>query len=225
MQRKLPLLSPLRSSLLALAGATLMSACAPLVIGTAAVGGALMYSDRRTSGAQVDDQAIELKAAGRIRDVAPGSHVSVTSYNRLVLLTGEVASDEQRAAVERTAAAVESVRGVVNEAAVMGNSALSERSSDAVLLGQVKTRLVNAPDLQAHAIKVVVERGAVYLMGRVTAREADRAVELARTVGGVQKVVRVFELLSEDELKALGPSTAQTSPVEPPASAPPSGSY
>lgn len=216
MSRNLFRLPPVRAGLLTLAAATLLSACAPLVVGTAAVGGALMYSDRRTSGTQVEDQSIELKAAGHIRDAAPGAHVTVTSYNRLVLLTGEVATDEQRAAVARATQGVENVRSVVNETAVMGNSALTARSSDALLLGHVKTRFVNAADLQAHAVKVVVERGAVYLMGRVTAREADRAVELARTVSGVQKVVRVFELLSEEELKALGPAAA--APAAPSAS-------
>lgn len=184
--------------------ATLLGACAPLLIGGAMVGTALSVTDRRTSGAQLEDQAIELKAINRVREAAgSGSNVNVTSYNRSVLLTGEVASDAARAAVEQTVARIENVRATVNELAVMGTTTLSARSNDAILSSKVKAAFVDAKDLQANAVKVVAERGTIYLMGRVTEREANRATELARATSGVGKVVRVFEMLSEAELAAL----------------------
>ena len=197
-----------RLPLRALAGALLvsgtLSACAPLIVGGAMVGSALMVTDRRTSGAQVEDQAIELKATNRTRDVlGDRGHVNATSYNRTVLLTGEVPAEADRTAVEQTVSRIENVRSVVNELAVMGNSSLTSRSNDAILSGKVKATFVDAKDLQANAFKVYTERGTVYLLGRVTEREANRAADLARTISGVQKVVRVFEILSEAELADL----------------------
>lgn len=190
----------------ALAGASLLSACAPLLLGGAAVGGALVYTDRRTSGIQLEDQAIEVKAENRAKAVVGDrGHVNVTSYNRLALITGEVPSEADLAAVAQAVAAVENVRTVVNEAAVMGSSSLTARSNDLILGSKVKATFVDTADLQAQAIKVVVERGVVYLMGRVTEREAERAANVARTVSGVQKVVRVFETITEAELQALQP--------------------
>ena len=184
--------------------ATLLGACAPLLIGGAMVGTALSVTDRRTSGAQLEDQAIELKSINRVREAAgSGSNVNVTSYNRSVLLTGEVASDAARAAAEQAVARIENVRATVNELAVMGTTTLSARSNDAILSSKVKAAFVDAKDLQANAVKVVAERGTIYLMGRVTEREANRATELARATSGVGKVVRVFEMLSEAELAAL----------------------
>ena len=184
--------------------ATLLGACAPLLIGGAMVGTALSVTDRRTSGAQLEDQAIELKAINRVREAAgSGSNVNVTSYNRTVLLTGEVASDAARGAAEQAVARIENVRATVNELAVMGTTTLSARSNDAILSSKVKAAFVDAKGLQANAVKVVAERGSIYLMGRVTEREANRATELARATSGVGKVVRVFEILSEAELAAL----------------------
>jgi osmotically-inducible protein OsmY len=189
----------------ALAATTLMSACAPLLLGGAAVGSALMYVDRRTAGTQVDDESIEIKASKRLHDaLGEQAHLNVTSYNRIALVTGEVTTEEQRAQVERTVSGVDNVRSVVNEAAVAPLSSFGARSSDAIVTSKVKASLIDAKDLQAQAIKVVTERGIVYLMGRVTEREADRSVEVARGVGGVKKVVRVFEIITEDELKAIG---------------------
>ena len=202
------LLSLQRLPLRALTGALLvsatLSACAPLVVGGAMVGGALMVTDRRTSGAQVEDQAIELKATNRTRDVlGDRGHVNATSYNRTVLLTGEVPAEADRTAVEQTISRIENVRSVVNELAVMGNSSLTSRSNDAILSGKVKATFVDAKDLQANVFKVYTERGTVYLMGRVTEREANRSADLASSIGGVQKVVRVFEILTEAELADL----------------------
>lgn len=187
----------------ALATVTL-GGCAALVLG-GAVGTALMVSDRRTSGTQVEDQAIELKALTRIREtVGERGHINTVSYNRAVLLTGEVASEADRGAVEQAITRIENVRSIVNELAVMGSSSLTARSNDTLLTSRVKASFLDAKDLHATAVKVVTERATVYLLGRVTEREATRAAELARGVSGVQKVVRVFEILTEAELAALG---------------------
>ena len=192
---------------LLLAATTVLPACAPLLIGGAAVGGAFVYTDRRTSGAQLEDQAIELKAEGRAKAVAGDrGHINVTSYNRMALITGEVASESDLTALAQAVSGVENVKSVVNEAAVMGASSLTARSNDLILGSKVKATFVDTADLQAQSIKVVVERSVVYLMGRVTEREATRASEVARTVSGVQKVVRVFEIISEAELQALQPA-------------------
>ncbi len=188
-----------------LASSTLLTGCAPLVIGGVAVGSMMVFSDRRTSGTQLEDQSIELKASNRARDiVGDRGHVSATSYNRVVLLTGEVPSEADRAAVEKSIAQVENVKSTVNELAVMGPTSMTARSNDSVLSSKVKATFVDAKDLQSNAFKVVTERGTVYLMGRVTEREGERATELARSVAGVQRVVRVFEFLSEAELANLG---------------------
>ena len=192
-----------------LAATQLLSACAPLLIGGAAVGGALMYTDRRTSGAQVEDEAIEAKSYNRIRQaIGDRGHVNVTSYNRLALLTGEVPSESDRAAVANAVAGVENLRSVTNEIAVMPNSSLTSRSSDAIVTSKVKATLFDAKDVQGNAFKVVTERGTVYLMGVVTERELNRATELARSISGVDKVVRVAEVVSEEQLKALQPAPA-----------------
>ncbi|MEK8046805.1 BON domain-containing protein [Ideonella margarita] len=196
-----------RSTLLALlAASATLTACAPLLVGSAAVSGAMLFTDRRTSGAQLEDQSIEIKGLARAKSAAGDrGHLNVTSYNRVALITGEVPTDADRAAVEQALTAVDNVRSVVNEVGVMPNSALTTRSNDSLITGKVKATLVDAKDVQANAFKVVTERGTVYLLGRVTEREASRAVELTRTIAGVQKVVRVFETLTEDELKALTP--------------------
>lgn len=191
-------------TVLAAAALATLAGCAPLMLGGAVVGGTLVAADRRTPGIQVEDQSIELKGASRARAAAgEGAHINVTSYNRLVLLTGEVRNEEARRAAERAALQVDNVRTVVNELSVMGESSLTSRSNDAILTGRVKAALVDAKDLQASAVKVVTERAVVHLMGRLTAREADLATQAARRVPGVQKVVRVFESITDQELEAL----------------------
>ena len=181
-----------------------LGGCAAVVVG-GAVGTALVATDRRTAGTQLEDQNIELKSLTRIREtVGDRGHVNVTSYNRQVLITGEVASDADRGALEQSIARIEGVRTTVNELAVMGASSMTARSNDTILTSKVKASLLDAKDLPATAVKVVTERGTVYLMGRVTEREATRATEIARGVAGVQKVVRVFETLTEAELATLG---------------------
>jgi osmotically-inducible protein OsmY len=199
-----PMLQRLRSAALVTLAALSLGGCAAVVVG-GAVGTAMVASDRRTSGTQLEDQSIELKSVARIRDaVGERGHVNVVSYGRAVLLTGEVASEADRSAIEQAMAKIENVRSTVNELAVMAATSLTARSNDAILTSKVKASYLDAKDLQSNAIKVVTERGTVYLMGRVTEREATRATELARGVSGVQKVVRVFEILTEAELAALG---------------------
>jgi len=198
-------------ALAAVTGLAGLAGCAPLLVGGAMVGGALVATDRRTTGAQVEDQSIELKASRRIDQLATLGHVNVTSYNRKVLLTGEVPAERERERVEQAVRQIENVQAVVNELAVAGNSSLGARSNDTYLSTKVKASLVDAKDLQSNAIKVLTERSVVYLMGRVTEREANRASNLARTVPGVQKVVQVFEVLSEAELAELVPPKSTAS--------------
>jgi osmotically-inducible protein OsmY len=191
-----------------------LSACGLLI-----VGGAVMVAiDRRTTGTQIDDQNIELRTAnGVASSLGDRGHVNVVSYNRRVLLTGEVPTLADKQRVEQIAASQESVKWVVNELAVQGGSTLSQRSNDSLITGRVKAALIDTKNLNVNAFKVVTERGIVYLMGRVTQREADRASDIARTVPGVQKVVRVFEIITEEELRALAPPLA---PAETPKSSP-----
>ncbi len=193
----------------ALAGALAVAALGPLqgcvlLLGAGAVGGGLVFTDRRTSGTQLDDQSIELKSGPRVRDVLGNTgHVNVTSYNRVVLITGEVATEDDKAKVQKTVSEIENVNTVDNELEVGFTSSLSSRSNDTIITGKVKSALVDAKDIQATAVKVVTERQIVYLMGRVTEREATRAADVARNVGGVAKVVRVFDILTEEQLGNL----------------------
>ena len=188
-----------------------LTACVPLVVGGAVAGGSLLAIDRRTSGAQLEDEGIELRAASRIRGTfGDRVHVNLTSYNRQVLVTGEVPSAQEKQQVEQVVAGVENVVSVVNELAVMGQTSISQRTNDTFLTGRVKAMLLDARDLQSNAFKVVTERGSVYLMGRVTQREADRATQVVRSTPGVQKVIRVFDVISEQELARLAP------PAKPP---------
>lgn len=191
---------------LALAGlvAGLTAGCAPLIVGGAVIGGGLMATDRRTTGTQLEDEGIEIKANARVRELATLGQVSVISYNRLVLLTGEVPGDAEKAAVEKAVRGVENVRNVVNELVIAANSPIGSRTRDSYLSTKVKATLLDAKDVQANAFKVVAERNVIFLMGRVTEREATRGAELAASVSGVEKVVRVFEILTEQELAALG---------------------
>jgi osmotically-inducible protein OsmY len=202
-RRPRALAAALAASMLALAG------CEAIILGGAVIGGGLVVTDRRTTGAQLEDQGIELKAAARIRDAATLGHINATSYNRLVLLTGEVPGEAEKAKVEQAVLQVENVRGVVNELIVAGNSSLGSKSSDTLLSTKVKATFVDDKLLQANAFKVVAERGTIFLMGRVTEAEASRAADLAARVQGVLKVVRVVELWSDAEAAA---HNRQTSP-------------
>ena len=195
----------------AVALAGFVAGCAPLLLGGAVLGTGLVVTDRRTTGIQIEDEGIELRAAARIRQLATLGQVSATSYNRMVLLTGEVPGAAERTAVEQAVAKVENVRSVVNEIVVAGNSSLSSRSADSILSAKVKATLVDAKDVQAHAFKVLCERRVIYLMGRVTEREANRGAELASQVSGVEKVVKVFDIVSERDLAS--PSSNTPAPI------------
>ena len=190
-----------------LASLASLSACAPLIVGGAVMTG-VMVTDRRTTGTQVEDESIEIKVASAVRqDLGDRVHLNVTSFNRQVLLSGEVrtAADKERA--EKLASSQENVNAVVNDLVVMPVSSLTQRSKDVVITGRIKAAFVDAKDLQVNAVKVVTERGIVYLMGRVTAREAKRATDIARGMSGVTKVVRVFEEISVQELQRLSRPT------------------
>lgn len=196
-----------------------LSACVPLVVGgAAAVGVGMVATDRRSSGAQLDDQGIELRAAARVREIANDQmYVSVTSYNRQVLLTGAVGSEADRRRVEDVVARVDNVRSVVNELTIGQPSTFQDRSNDVFISGKIKASLLDAKDIFANSFKVVTERGVVYLMGIATRRETDRATEIARGISGVQKVVRVVEIVSDAEL-ANQAQRGGTGSAPPPAS-------
>ncbi|HEX8989491.1 MAG TPA: BON domain-containing protein [Rhodocyclaceae bacterium] len=185
------------------ASATLLTGCFPV----AAVGvgtGVLMFTDRRPSETYIADEAIETRAANRISDkYGDRAHVNVTSYDRNVLLTGEVPNDAARAEVERIVTSVPNVKAITDELLVAGVSSFGARSNDSYITSKVKARFVDASKFTPNHVKVVTEGGTVYLLGIVTQREANDAVEIARTTAGVQKVVRVFEIISEDEAKRL----------------------
>lgn len=184
-------------SLLTVAG---LGACAPLLVGGAVMTG-LTAADRRTAGSQLEDERIESRGAARLREhLGERVHINITSYNRQVLLTGEVPNEQDKQLAEQVVSRIENVRSIVNELAVLGQSTLTQRSSDALVTGRVKSNLIDAKDISASAFKVVTERGEVFLLGRVTAREADRATDLARRSSGVQKVVRLFEIITEEDL-------------------------
>lgn len=199
----------IQKSVLALAlgaGVVSLSGCFPLLVGGAVTGGVMVASDRRTSGIVLEDNSIQLKASNRILDsLGERVHVNATSYNRQLLLTGEVPSEQDKQLVEKVVSGVENVRSVVNELAVMGNSTFTQRSSDAFVTSRVKANLVDAKDLFANSFKVTTERGTVYLMGRVSQREANRATEVVTTTEGVQRLVRILEIISEDELARMLP--------------------
>jgi osmotically-inducible protein OsmY len=170
-----------------------LQGCFPLVaagIGTTA----LVADDRRTTGIMVEDENIENKILLRVEQKhGAKSHINATSYNRIVLLTGEATAPDVREDIERIARGIENVRNVHNEITVTQPTTLMLRSNDAVLTSKVKARFVEANKFRANHIKVVTENSVVYLMGLVKRQEAQDATEIARTSGGVHRVVRLFE--------------------------------
>ncbi len=182
-----------------------LSACAPLVLGGAALAGKAVI-DRRTAGIQIEDEAIELRSASGLRSIlSKNTNVRVHSYNRLVLLTGEVSNESEKALAERFVKSQDNVKSVINDVSVGPVSSLTQRAKDTVINGQIRTLLIQAKDVHSSAVHIVVERGIVYLMGRLTNEEAKRVTDLVSTsqVSGVEKVIRVFELLSEEDLRRL----------------------
>jgi osmotically-inducible protein OsmY len=184
-----------RIALVFLLAIPLINGCAPLIVGGAAATGVVMAEDRRTVGTITEDQAIEFKASNRIGEKVKNGHVNVTSYNRMVLLTGEMPDAAAKAAAGKIAQAVDNVRSVFNELQIGPNTALSARANDTYLTSLVKARFVDAQRFSPVHVKVVTEASVVYLLGLVMRKEADAATEIARTTRGVHRVVRVFEYL------------------------------
>lgn len=207
-----------RTLILLAALSTTLAGC----FGAAAVGvgaGALAYADRRLTEVQLTDEGIEIRAALRISEkLGDRVHVNVTSYNRTVLLTGEVPDAAARAEVEQLVAAVANVKAISNELQVAGTSSFAARSNDTYITSKVKARFIDANRFAVNHVKVVTENSVVYLMGLVTQAESAAAVEVARTTAGVQKVVRVFEVIGEDEARRLSSAGAPgTKPAPAPA--------
>jgi osmotically-inducible protein OsmY len=200
--------SALSKAILAAALATSLSGCIEMMVGSAVVG-AVATADRRTLGAQTEDKAIAVKGEVKIaKIVGDAGHVNVTSYNRKVLLTGEVRDEAMKQAVERDVRGIDNVISVINELEVAGPSSYTARSSDALITTKVKASLIDKKTVSAVSFKVVTERGNVYLMGIVTQREGNIASEVAQGVSGVQRVVKIFEYISEEDLKAMQPQQA-----------------
>ena len=173
---------------------SLLHGCVAAVVGGAGTA-VLVGEDRRTVGTLTEDQGIELKAANRINDKFKDAHVNLTSYSRMVLVTGEALDAAAKTEIEKIVRAVENVRGVYNEMAVAGKTALSARANDSFITSKVKARFVDQQKFNPVHVKVVTEAGVVYLLGMVKRKEADDAVEITRTTSGVQRVVKLFEYL------------------------------
>jgi osmotically-inducible protein OsmY len=189
------------------------------VLAGGAIATGFAASDRRTLGAQTEDKGISLKAASRVEAVVgTPSHINATSFNRKLLLTGEVRSQDAKQAAGREAAAIPGVEGVFNELTVGDPSSVGTRSNDTYITSKVLASLFDAKDIMSNAFKVVTENGTVYLMGMVTQREGDRGAEIVRGISGVQKVVTVYEYLTEAELAQIGARQADSTkqPSQPP---------
>ena len=172
-----------------------LQGCFPVV--AAGVGtGALMAADRRTTGSYIEDEGIEDKAVGQISaKYKSTTHVNVTSFNRHVLITGEVPNDAAKTDIAKIVSGLPNVKAVSNELVVSGTTGITSRSSDSIITGDVKLRFLNNKVFQADHVKVVTENGTVFLMGLVYRKEADAATEIASTTGGVRRVVKMFEYL------------------------------
>jgi osmotically-inducible protein OsmY len=186
MKRKLLGLAALVSALPLLLG------CFPLAV-TGVGAAAVMANDRRTTGTYIEDEGIEWKVLGRTRERFPGAHITATSFNRRVLLTGEAPAEESKKQIEETVRSIENVKDVTNELQVAGASSIASRGNDVLISSNVKARMVNNRKFSPLHIKVVTEAGVVYLMGLVSQEEGDAAAEIARTTSGVNRVVKVFE--------------------------------
>jgi osmotically-inducible protein OsmY len=210
---------PLRNFFLLALALPVLAGC----FGAAAVGmgaGALVLGDRRLSETYITDQGIELRAGNRISEKHGDKvHVNVTSYNRMLLLTGEAPSAEIKADIEKLASGVPGVKSISNELAIAGPSSFGGRSNDTYLTSKVKARFVDANKFSPNHVKVVTEAGVVFLLGIVTQAEANDAVEIARTTGGVQKVVRVFEMVSPEQARSLDNVAPDAAPAAKPAAA------
>ena len=176
------------------ASMVLLQGCFPLAA-TGLGAAVMMVDDRRSTGVYVEDENIEWKVRGRLIDQFTGTHVNVTSFNLTVLVTGEVPTEKLKVEVGEAVRSIPSVKNVVNELVVGGNTALTARANDGLITTNVKTRFINNGKFSINHVKVVTESGTAFLMGIVTSDEADAATELARTTSGVSRVVRVFEYI------------------------------
>jgi len=187
----------------ALLVATVTVACAPLLVGVVVAGTALVVTDRRSTGAQVDDQTIQLRVANEL-STALGKlpvHINVNSFDRKVLLTGEVPDESTKARAGEIATASQNVRAVVNELAIQPPTPLSERTADTALSTKVRAAFVNTREIAFNSVEIVTERGIVYLLGFVTEREGQLVAQVASKVSGVKQVVKVFEYGSKEEVE------------------------
>ncbi|MGV8891920.1 MAG: BON domain-containing protein [Burkholderiaceae bacterium] len=202
-QRLQQIKRPLAAAILCTSVLVSLQGCVGIMVGGAVVG-TLAATDRRTLGAQTEDKAIVVKGELRIPSlVGDAGHANITSFNRRVLLTGEVRDAQMKAAVEREAQQIEGVKTVINELEIAGPSSFTSRANDTLITGKVKASFVDARDMYANSVKVVTERANVYLMGRVTQREGDLAGSIAGGVSGVQRVVKVFDYITEEDLRSL----------------------
>ncbi|WP_085315265.1 BON domain-containing protein [Derxia lacustris] len=188
----------------AIAAVPALSGCFPVIVAGAA-GAAMSATDRRSTGSQVDDQAIELTAANRLKKkYGDNVSVSVVSFNRRALVYGQVGNQPAREEVLRIVRGVDNVRDVIDETEISDSTpSFGTQTSDTLITQKVKLSFIDAKDVFANSVKVVTERGTVYLMGIVSAREADRAAQVAAGVSGVMRVVKAFEVVSEAELANL----------------------
>ena len=199
-----PCRRPLRLAMLCMMAVVSLQGCLPVMVGGTMMG-SLAATDRRTIGAQTDDAAIVLKGEGRASKITgEQGRVAVTSFNHRVLLTGEVKDEKMKAEVEQQLASIDGVKSIENDLVVAPVSSLSARSNDALITGKVKAAIIDTKDLYVNAFKIHTDRGVVYLMGRVTQREGKLAAEVARNAASkIRKVVKLFEYISDDDLKEL----------------------
>lgn len=204
------MIKPLCASVLLAATVVTLPGCGLLLLGGAA-GGVLVATDRRTVGAQTEDREIQIKAESMLaRDLPDVAHVNVTSFNRRVLLTGEVPDEATRQQAEDLVKGINNVRSVADELVLSGASSIMARSNDAWITGKVKASMIEAKDISANIFKVVTERSDVYLMGLVTPDEGNRGADIASRVPGVEKVVKVFEYIQPDEAQRLTDQAAKS---------------
>lgn len=186
-----------------------LPSCVPVMVASGAVSGSMAATDRRTLGAQTEDRIIILKGENIAYNmVGENGHVNITSFNRKVLLTGEIENEAMKQAVGNAIAQIDNVEAVVNELAVLAPSSYTSRSSDTLITGKVAASFFDDKELYSQSLKTVTERGTVYLMGRVTEREGSRAARIASGVDGVQRVVKVFDYISEEELQRMSTLSA-----------------
>jgi osmotically-inducible protein OsmY len=184
------------AAIAALCVSMLLGGCVPMLVAGAATQTVLIATDRRSVGAQADDEVIELKIATQVSErYGDKVHVNATSYNGIVLLTGEVPDQGTLVSIGILAKGTERVRAVHNELAIGPNTSLEQRTNDTVITGKVKARFVEAEKFSPTHVKVVTERGIVYLMGIVTRQEGDAAGQIAATTSGVARVVKLFEYM------------------------------